>query len=215
MKPMIAMAALAVALVLSPVLSLAEGGDGWKLKQRSDDPRAGYALYVRPHPGSSYAEYRMEIALDGSPKDVSAALQHNMLDPDTYPENLERTLLRREDGVVVTYDYISVPFASDRDVTLRTEISDDPDTGIHRIRWSATQSEGPPPRDGVVRMPSHSGSWTLTPHGNGRTLAVYQGHVELGGRLPASFVDAKMPESIVEQAGELRRTIHQRRVAQR
>lgn len=143
----------------------------------------------------------MEIALDDSPKDVSDALEHNMLDPETYPENLERTLLRREEGVIVSYDYISVPFASDRDVTVRTEMSDDPDTGIHTIRWSATQSEGPAPRDGILRMPSHSGSWTLTPHGNAGTLAVYQGHAELGGRLPASFVDAKMPESIVAPPG--------------
>lgn len=43
MKPMSAIAGVAAALMLSPVVSLAEGRDGWELKQRSDDPRAGYA----------------------------------------------------------------------------------------------------------------------------------------------------------------------------
>jgi hypothetical protein len=211
--------ALAILLAAIPAASLAAPpdagrGQGWELKQKSDDPAHGYALYVRPRAGSEYDEYRLEVTVDGKVEHVIAALEHNMLDPDTYPKGMKRTLLRREDRMMVSYDYIEVPFLSDRDVVIQTEIGRDPKTGQPNIRWHAIQGEGPAPRDGVVRMPSSSGSWTLTPRARG-TLAVYQSHVELGGSIPAAIVESRMPAEIVQQAVNLRRRVREITLARR
>jgi len=212
-------AAIAILLAVTPAASPAAAPDavrteGWELEQKSGDPTNGYALYARPRAGSEYAEYRLEVPVDGKVEDVMAALEHNILDPDTFPDGMERTLLRREGEMLIIYDYIAVPFLSDRDVVLQTEIGPDPKTGEPGVRWHAIQGEGPAPRKGVVRMPSSSGSWTLTPSERG-TLAVYQSHVEFGGSLPAAFVESRMPAEIVQQAVNLRRTMRERTLAQR
>lgn len=202
---------------VAPTGSLAEpdvAAQGWSLRQKSERAGRAYAIYARPHAGSKYAEYRMEVPVDADPEDVLAALEHNMLDPDSYPANFERKLLRRDGSAIVTHDYIRVPFLADRDVIMRTEIGRDPETGFHVVRWHAVEGEGPAPTDGVVRMPSSRGSWTLAPH-DGGTLAIYESHVELGGSLPASFVEAQMPREILLQAEALRRTMRERNLAQR
>lgn len=200
-----------------PIVSLAEpdvAAQGWTLRQKSDDTKSAYSLYARPQTGSDYDEYRMEVRFDAKPDDVLAAIQHNQLDPEALPSNFERVILRREGDVMVSHDKIDVPFLADRDVILYTETEKDPASGHHVVRWHSLEDEGPPPEGGVVRMPSSRGSWTLTPHEDG-TLAIYQSHVELGGSLPASFVEAQMPKEIVQQAHEVRRTMDERRVARR
>ncbi len=212
-------AAIAILLAVSPAASPAAASDagraeGWELLQKSGDPTDGFALYARPRTGSEYDEYRLEVPVDGKVEDVIAAIEHNILDPDTFPDGMERTLLRREDGMMIVYDYIAVPFLSDRDVVLQTEIERDPTAGEASVRWHAIQGEGPAPRKGVVRIPSSSGSWTLTPSERG-TLAVCQSHVDLGGSIPAAFVASRMPSEIVQQAVNLRRTMRARTLAQR
>ncbi len=200
-----------------PIVALAEpdvAAKGWSLRQQSEDAKNPYKLYARPRSDSDYDEYRMEVPLDAAPEDVLAAIEHNMLDPEALPDNFERIVLRREGSAVISHDKIDVPFLADRDVIVRTEMTRDPQTGHHVVRWHSVNGEGPPPEDGVVRMPSSRGSWTLTPHGDG-TLAVYESHVELGGSLPASFVASQMPKEIAQQAYELRRTMLEDRVARR
>jgi hypothetical protein len=156
----------------------------------------------------------MEVLFDAKPDDVLAAIEHNQLDPEALPANFERVVLRRDGSAMVSHDKIDVPFLADRDVILYTETLKEPASGRHIVRWHALDDEGPPPEGGVVRMPSSRGSWTLTPR-DGGTLAIYESHVELGGSLPASFVEARMPKEIVQQAHEVRRTMRERRVAQR
>ena len=206
--------------LLLPVASPAEpaadvAAAGWAVRQRSDRAGEMYTLYDRPRAGSDYLEYRMEVPVDAQPEDVMAALEHNLLDSATWPENFERTILRREERVIVSHDYIRVPFLSDRDVVVRTEIGRDAETGFPVMRWFSIAGEGPAPADGVVRMPSSTGSWTLQPDVGGRTLAVYESHVELGGSLPTAFVEARIPREIAQQARELRQTMREREVAQR
>lgn len=204
-------------VALLPIASPAEtdvAAQGWMLRDESDDAKSAYSLYARPRAGSDYDEYRMEVPLDAKPDDVLAAIEHNLLDPEALPPNFERVVLRREGSAMISHDKIDVPFLADRDVIMHTETGKDPASGHHVVRWHSLEDEGPPPEGGVVRMPSSRGSWTLTPH-DGGTLAIYESHVELGGSLPASFVEAQMPKEIVQQAHELRRTMRERRVARR
>lgn len=188
---------------------------GWELKRRSDAPDASYTLYARPRAGSSFAEYRMEVPLEAEPERVMAALEHNLIDPDTYPDGFERVVLRREGSTVISHDTIQAPFVATRDVVIRIEVGRDPETGAPCMRWSAVRGASPPPREGVVRMPSSEGSWTLHPRKGGGTLAVYRSHVDLGGSVPSALVETRMPEELARQASELRRTMRDRLLARR
>ena len=207
----------AAALLLgsaAPAAPVAGESDGWKLVQRKA-AGDGYTLYSRPRAGSRYAEYRMDVVLDAEPADVMAALEQNLFDPDTYPDGFQRSIVRSDGPTVVSHDTIQVPFLADRDVVLHTEFGLEPQPGVLRIRWRSTRDDGPAPRDGVVRMPSSEGSWTVRRHEAGGTLAVYQSHVEIGGSLPTAFVEARMPAEISRQAMELHRTMRERLVARR
>jgi len=208
---------LAVPVAVSAQTPAALAAAGWQLKSRSVDPIDAHTLYARPYPGSDYDEYRMEIAFEAEPEEVMSALEHNLVDPSTYPDGFERKILRRERGIVLSHDIIHAPlvFVSDRDVVIRTEVIRESQTGYLTMRWRDTRSEGPAPEPGVVRIPSSRGSWTLVPDGSGGTLVVYQAHVELGGALPVAVVESQMPKEIADQAVQLRRTMRERTLAQR
>ncbi len=186
---------------------------GWELVQRSQ--QQSYSLYARPRAGSSYSEFRLEVVVpDATPDDVMAALEHNLLDPTTYPDGFERVVLRREGAVMISHDTIRLPLVSDRDAVMHTEIGRDPETGAPQMRWRALP-EGPPPGEGVVRMPSSEGSWTVVARADGGSLAVYEAHVELGGSLPSALVESRMPQEIARQAVQLHRTMRERQLARR
>jgi len=216
MKPILPMlcSLLLTLLALPPGAVLADSESaslGWDLRQRGDD----HALYARDRAGSDYAEYRMEVRFDADPDAVLAALEHNLFDPEALPANMRRTLVRRDAAAVVSHDYISVPFLDDRDAVMRTEVLRDVEPGVHVVRWMAIEGEGPAPDEGVLRMPSSTGSWTLAPEGEGGTRAVYQSHTELGGSLPRGFVQSQTEREILSQPEAVRRTLRERDLARR
>jgi hypothetical protein len=61
-------------------------------------------------------------------------------------------------------------------------------------------------------MPLSRGTWTLATNAIG-TLAIYESHVDLGGSLPASMVESRMPAEIAQIAKKLRRTLREQRLA--
>lgn len=189
--------------------------DGWTLQRKGTETDYSYSVWARPVAGSSYPEYRMEVALRASVDEVIGALESNMLDPRTWPKSFERKVLRRERGFLLSYDYISVPLLSDRDVVLRTQIVREPESGAFRMEWENTELAGPPPQSGVVRIPRSDGFWRVESDGEGGSHAVYQTFVELTGHMPASLVRANMEPTILQQAQWLSRTVGERRLARR
>jgi hypothetical protein len=201
-------------LTLAPLATPADpddAGRGWALRDEGET----HALYAREFAGSEFDEYRMEVRFEANPDAVLAALEHNMFDPAALPANMRRTLVRRDGDVVVSHDYISVPFLADRDAVLRTEVERDAAPGVHVVRWFTIEGEGPAPAAGIVRMPSSTGSWTLAPDEAGGTRAVYRSHVELGGSLPSAFVESQTSREIVLQIAAIRRALRDRELAQR
>lgn len=186
--------------------------EGWDLQIDERGSARALALWARPVPGSHYPEYRMEVSLAAAPDEVIGALESNLVDPRTWPRHFEREVLHRENGLMLSYDYIRVPLLADRDVVLRTEMGREDEGGAYRMQWSATRTEELPEKSGVVRMPRSEGFWLVEPDGQGGSRAVYQSFVEFTGRIPSTLVDSNMARSIVTQAEWLRRVLHERRL---
>ena len=101
---------------------------------------------------------------------------------------------------------IKAPFVADRDVVTRVEQAFDAETQTHRLTWSATD-EGPPPRDGVVRLGRSSGYWSFRAESEGKTRAVYVNHTDTAGTVPAWIVNSIMSDTMVQGIEELRRVL--------
>jgi hypothetical protein len=95
----------------------------------------------------------------------------------------ESNVLARSPSELVVYQRLALPVISDRDVTLL--VSWGADGATLWTRFTAANHRGPPPRDGVVRMPLDEGGWLLTPIDGGRaTRARYSLRLDLAGSLP-------------------------------
>ena len=86
----------------------------------------------------------------------------------------------------------------------------DPETNVYRVTWHVTE-EGPPPKDGVVRLEKSDGSWVFAPLGDDRTHAVYEIHTEIGGFIPAWLVNPAMTDAVVFSISSLRARLRKAR----
>ena len=180
----------------------------WTLHDSNDDPGSGYTVYKRTPVGSEFSAYRIEAILD-APLDLVARLAaENIADPEFRPKNTVKTILREDDEALLVHSYIKInaPFISDRDVISRVERSFDPETGAHRLTWSAT-SEGMPPMEGVIRLDRSDGYWSFTEATPTTTRAVYVSHTEIAGSIPSWIVNQIMSTTMVQGIEGLRDSI--------
>jgi hypothetical protein len=58
--------------------------------------------------------------------------------------------------------------------------------------------EGPPPKEGVIRVEKSDGAWHFEPLAGGRTRVTYESHTEIAGSIPAWLVNSLMNQTVVE-----------------
>lgn len=180
----------------------------WTLLSRSDDPGAGYVIEKRKVAGSDFPTFRLEAILDSPPDVVARVAVKNLSDPDYHQDNTEKAILRDDsEGLVVySYIYINTPFVSDRDIISKIDRSYDLETQVHRLSWKAID-EGPPKKDGVIRLDRSEGSWTFSPEAGGKTRAVYESYTEIAGYIPAWIVNSTMSKTMVQGIEDLRTAV--------
>ena len=213
-KPFIALASL-VLILSSAAPCLGErrpppvsSAPPWTLLQQSDDAKSGYVLHRRETAGSSAATFRLEAIVDSPADLVAVAAAKNLVDPEHRQANTEKTILRNDAEAIVIYSHIHIdaPFVSDRDVISRVERSYDPESQTHRFDWKAID-EGPPKKEGVIRLERSEGYWTFSPEAEGTTRAVYVSHTETAGFVPGWLVNSQMAKTMVEGIEGLRRAV--------
>jgi hypothetical protein len=95
----------------------------------------------------------------------------------------ESRVLREGANWLLVYQRLNLPIISDRDYTLMVRWGED-----HGVQWVTFDSASwlaPPPRDGIVRVTDHHGSWQLRSVEGGRaTFVRFQTRIDLGGSLP-------------------------------
>ncbi len=187
-------------------------GPPWTLLSRHDDADTGYVLQRRKRDGSNFSTFRLEAILDSPADLVALVAARNLADPDYHQENTDKRILRDDAEGIVIYSYIHVdaPFVSDRDIVSRVERFYNPKTGTYRLSWKAVD-EGPPNKDGVVRLARSEGSWTFSPKAEGDTRAVYVSYTETAGYVPAWIINSRMNRTMVQEIEDLRKAVRHER----
>lgn len=182
----------------------------WKIHDTNDDDENGYVVYTRKPAGSQFSEYRIEAVLNYPSEIVAAVAVNNLADPAFRPKNTIKTIIQNDADALLVHSHIAInaPFVSDRDVVTRVERTFDSATETHTIAWRATD-EGPPPRDGVVRLDRSDGYWSFTPEDETHTKAVYVSHTEIAGSIPAWVINSVMSATMTEGIQGLRASLVQ------
>ena len=172
------------------------GADDWTEKAKED----GITVYNRPRAGSAVHEIKAVGLIDAPPKSAWAVIRDYDHYKDCMPYTEESKILGREDGdkVIFFYSLINAPLVSRRDYVIRlVDESDWKDgQGYLKSSWDITPN-GPPPKDGVVRVKANEGYWLLEPRDGGKkTFVTYWLYTDPGGSIP-NWVANKANQSAV------------------
>lgn len=174
----------------------------WIEVERNDDAGTGYVLSRRSVSPRGLSAYRLITQINEDPDVVAKAAIRFLTDDEYCPVGQRRTTLGSEDGDVLGYLYLEIPFISDRDVT--TRVSREEEGTTHRLSWREVANQGPPPTPGVVRIPRLRGTFEFVPYEDGGTEVLYEVEVDLGGMLPPALVRSFFPKQIKTQISGLR-----------
>jgi hypothetical protein len=95
----------------------------------------------------------------------------------------ESRVLKRGPNYMIVYQRLNLPVISDRDFTLHVKWWKK--DGVTYVSYRALKGRGPGPRDGVVRVTDHSGTWQIKPVNGCRLSHVrFQVGIDLSGWLP-------------------------------
>lgn len=178
---------LTITLAFAPIASAVTGN-----LTPLDEPltSAGFEKVAREdgvtafkHTDSDVIGIAAEGRIDASPDEVRRALIDYDRQVGIISRLSEAKILDREATWLIVYQRLNLPVVSDRDYTLHVRWGNDDE--VTWITFSALAKTGPEPRDGVVRVAVHDGSWQLRPlDGGSATFARFQTRLDLGGWVP-------------------------------
>ena len=159
--------------------------EGWTLIRRA----GSVEIYRRPLAGSTVAALLARAKFRSEPEEVFLTLSDYESFTGFIPDVMVSRVVKRQGQDLRVYQRLGFPApVADRHYVIR--IRNDPgesEPGIFRIEWNLDRSESAAlqPRGAVV-PDDFSGRWRLVPdQKTGMTRAVYEIHVDPGGRLPA------------------------------
>lgn len=171
--------------LIIPLFAQAQYGD-WKKKKDKD----GVKVYVREVENYSLKEFKGETFIEAP----LSAIVFLINDTENLPEWMYSC---KEAGRVkefnslsgINYNVTETPWPlSDREIVVRYNISQDPNSLAVKIDLKAVPDEMPANSDNV-RIEEMSGFWELTPKDNG-VHVVYQVISEAGGNVPDKLANA-------------------------
>jgi ribosome-associated toxin RatA of RatAB toxin-antitoxin module len=183
-----------VAALVVVVAGIGQGDEGW---ERIAD-RDGITVERRNVEGSRMRELRASAHSPVPPTALMATLWKH----DEYVRFLP--YLKRLDvlgdggDVKLIYEQFRVPFAKDRDATLRVTRKYSPDLETYDVSSLAVSDAGPPESDDHVRVRTSLARWRLAPASEGGTAVTYTIRTDAGGRLPAWIADAMQKSATVK-----------------
>ncbi len=180
--------------------SFAESND-WALEQEQD----GVTVYTREVEGSEYKAFKGETVVDVELNRAMALMDDTAACVD-WMHSCNSPVLIRKLTPLKRYTYMVNDFpwpAKDRALLLSATISQEMSSRVVTVALDSVDLESLEPSDksrvpldnGAVLMERAEGFFRFTPLGGNRTHVEYQMHIEPGGALPASIVNAKLIET--------------------
>ena len=118
----------------------------------------------------------------------------------------ESKVIDRSDSALDVYQRLDLPLLDDRDFTLH--VTWGATDGADWLRFTTANDKGPPPKNGVVRVSTHEGSWWLEPIDGGRaTHAVYRFHLDLAGSFPGWMGKGRAAKDVPTLFENIRRQV--------
>lgn len=186
---------------------------GWTLKV--DDQNHQVQVFTRKA-SANRTEFRGITRLKTSLSSLVALLK----DVERLPQWAYRTTLAMRiatvsprEAIVYSVAHLSWPF-QDRDLIMRTRLTQDPVSLVVRVEGEAVP-DFLPPDPNYVRVPFLRSSWTFTPVGDGLVEVEFRGYGDAGGNLSSGLL-SWITQQVVSEAPHqsligLRRMIRQAR----
>ena len=176
----------------------------WELAKEVD----GIKVFTGAVAGSEYRAFRGETIINAELNQLMAVLDDT---PNfaSWMYNCKSPKLLYKASLLDRYQYLKNDFpwpAKDRELILRNEISQDPSSRATTVKLSSVAVEKLPiaaqkamPKAGTaVRVGAAQGFFELTPVSDTQTKVVFQLHLDPGGGLPASLVNALIVDNPFE-----------------
>ena len=145
-----------------------------------------------------------EGEFDGPPEEVLKALLSFERQQRVIKRLSQSWILERGPDSLVVYQHLNLPVVSDRDYVLNVRWGGD---GTARwVSFHAVRQQGPAPRDGIVRVTDHEGSWQLRPLRGGKaTLVRFQMTLDVAGDIPRWLVRIHAGQEVLDLFASVRK----------
>ena len=167
----------------------------------------GTKIWQREVASSSIQEIKVETTIDASSVHIWRVIRDVERYAEFMPYLAEARILWEQGDTRLVYQRISPPLFNDRDYTLRAKAYEDYETGVFEQTFSEANAQGPPPRDGTVRVGTVDGGWVLEPLGPSKTRIVYWLHTDPGGVVPQWAVNFGQRRSLPKLLKALRQVV--------
>lgn len=152
--------------------------DGWSLAKEAE----GIKVYVRTVEGSPLREFRGEVQIKATAKEVAKVLRDANAFRQWMPDVVVSELLKANDTEQYHYLDIKAPWpVSNRDGVYHFTYAKAGDGAVTVLVEAVPNYL--PQREGKVRIPHAQGQWTLVPDADGVNVT-YQMHASPGGAIP-------------------------------
>ncbi|CAA0087292.1 Uncharacterised protein [Zhongshania aliphaticivorans] len=202
-------------LVLAIFSSFSVAATEWKLEKN----KSGIKVFTSEVAGSNYKAFRGETVINAELNQLMAVLD------DTagfvnWMFNCKNPQLLYKHNLLDRYQYMINDFpwpATDRELILRNEISQDPETRVTTITLTGVQEDMLPAeakaiipkKSDAVRVTEVAGFFELTPLDAGHTKVIFQLHLEPVGKLPSSLVNAMIVDNPFETLKAMSQVVSQ------
>lgn len=190
-------------LLLALAVPLLASGGGYK----HVGGKSGVEVYRNP------ASPLIDLAAEGDIDAPPAVVREVLLDYDhasKVTDNVaESRVLQKSDREILVYQRLTLPVISDRDFTLRVNWGQRGATLT--TEFAVDNARGPAPRDGLVRLSTLQGGWSLEPiRGGEATRARYRVQIDLAGSVPKWMVSGGAAKNLPKLFDGVRRAARER-----
>lgn len=166
--------------------------------------RRGVSVYK--HRTSDIIRLGAEARINAPPDDVLQVLLDYKDQVGVIDRLSESRVLHRGRSTMKVYQRLNLPVIDDRDFTLQVRWGQ-----AGELRWvtyHAMRGGGPAPKDGVVRVTDHAGSWQLWPVDGGKaTMARFMVRIDLAGWLPKWMARSGAGKELPDLFGSIRKLV--------